>query len=96
MHAQALQRVLHGERIHHGRQHTHVIAGDAIHAGAGQARSAEDVAATDDHCHLHAHLHELLQLVGDALDDGRFDAVIAFAHQGFAREFHQNAFVRKS
>ena len=45
---EALERVLHGERVHHGGEHAHVVAGDAIHAGAREARAAEDVAAADD------------------------------------------------
>ena len=90
VHAQALERVLHRERVHHRGEHAHVVGGDAVHAGARQARAAEDVAAADDDGDLHAHLDDVLQLAGDALDDRRIDAVVAVAQQGLARELHED------
>ena len=77
MQPEVLERVLHGQRIHHRGEHAHVVAGDPVHAGAGEARAAEDVAAADDHGDLRAHFHELVQLTGNALDDGGVDAVVA-------------------
>jgi hypothetical protein len=38
-----------------------VVAGDPIHAGAGQACATEDVAATDHDAQLHAHAGEFGQ-----------------------------------
>ena len=95
LHAKRFDGVLHGERVHHGGEHAHVIAGHAVHSGARKTRSAEDVAAADDHGHVHTHFDELLQLERDALDDARIDAVVTLAHQGFAGELHEDAFVRK-
>ena len=46
--AQALDGVLHRQRVHDGGQHAHVVAGDAVHAGPREAGAAEDVAAADD------------------------------------------------
>jgi hypothetical protein len=54
--AQALERILHGERVHDRGEHAHVVGGDAVHAGARQARAAERFAAAEHHRHLHAHL----------------------------------------
>ena len=54
MHAQALERILQGERVHDGGEHAHVVGGHPVHAGARQARAAEDVAAADDDRDLHA------------------------------------------
>ena len=60
--AERLDRVLHRQRIHDGRQHAHVIAGHAVHAGARQAGAAEDVAAADHDRDLHAQAHDLADL----------------------------------
>ncbi len=89
--AQAFERVLHRERVHHGGEHAHVVAGDAVHAGAREARAAEDVAAADDDGDLHAHRVDLADLAGDALEHRRVDAVVRDAHQGFAAQLHQDA-----
>ena len=62
VHAEALDGVLHGQRIHHRGQHAHVIAGDAVHAGAGEPGAAEDVAAADHDGDLHAGSSDLADL----------------------------------
>src|SRR5690606_6533379 len=91
--AELLQRVLHGQGVHHRGQHAHVVAGDPVHAGGLQAGAAEDVAAADDHAHLHARLVDLEDLAGDAVDDLRVDAVVELAHQGLAAQFQEDAAV---
>ena len=48
LHAEALERVLQRERVHDGREHAHLVGGDAVHAGASEPRAAEHVAAADD------------------------------------------------
>ena len=95
VHPQALQRILHGECVHDGGEHAHVVGGHAVHAGARQARTAKDIAPADDHGDLHFHLPDILQLASDALDDGRVDAVVGVAHQGLPRELHQDPRVRR-
>ncbi len=50
----ALQRRLHGQRVHHGRQHAHVIGGGAVDALGGARQTAKDIAAADDHADLRA------------------------------------------
>ena len=91
--AQALDGVLHGERIHHGGQHAHVIAGHAVESRLRQARAAEDVAATDHAGHLHAGLLDLEHFARDALDHRGIDAEVGPAEQRLARELDQDAFV---
>jgi hypothetical protein len=44
-----------------------LIGGHPVHAGARQARTAEDVPAAQDHGDLHTHLHQITNLAGDAL-----------------------------
>ena len=77
-----LESVLKRERIDHGGEHAHVVGGHAVHAGPGEARAAEDVASAEHHGHLHAHLRDLSNLRGDALEHGRIDAVILAPEQG--------------
>ena len=93
--AQALDGVLHGQRVHDGGQHAHVIAGGAVDAGPGEARAAEDVAAADDAGHLHAHSLNLEHFAGDALEHRRIDAELGRAQQRFSGKLDENAFVRR-
>src|SRR6266511_2723769 len=57
-HAELLQRVLERERVHHGREHAHVVGPRPVDAGSVTA--PPDVAATDHHGHLHAERRDLL------------------------------------
>ena len=91
VHAERLERVLHRERVHDRGEHAHVIAGDAVHAGARQPRAAEDVAAADDDRDLHAQAHDLADLERDALEHLRVDAVVLLAQQRLARQLEQDA-----
>jgi hypothetical protein len=43
VHARALERVLHRERVHDGREHAHVVGGPAVHALLARRHAAEDV-----------------------------------------------------
>ena len=79
------------ERIHDGGEHAHVIAGDAVHAGARQPGAAEDVAAADHDRDLHPQAHDLAHLERDALEHLRVDAVVLLAHERFARQLEQDA-----
>jgi hypothetical protein len=47
-HAELLQRVLHGQSVHHRGQHAHIIGLGAVHALGSAGHTAEDVAAADD------------------------------------------------
>ena len=72
-----------------------MVGGDAVHAGARQAGAAEDVAAADHDRDLHAHLRDVLDLAGDALEHRRIDAVVLAAEQRLARELDQDARVAR-
>src|SRR5690606_9915612 len=89
--AALLDRILHRQRVHHGGQHAHVVAGDAVHAGSSESGAAEDVAAADHHADLDAGTLRLNDFVGEPADHLRVDAVIGLAHQGFTRELEQDA-----
>ena len=88
-----LERVLQRQRVDHRRQHAHVVGGRAVHAARAGGDAAEDVAAADDDGGLDAHALDFGDVLGDLRRDGRIDAVGLLAHQGFAGEFEEDAFV---
>ena len=88
-HAQLLQRVLQGQRVHDGGQHAHVVGGGAIHALGGAGQPAEDVAAADHDGDLGARRHGIPDLAGEALHHRHVDAVGGLAHQRLAGKLQQ-------
>jgi hypothetical protein len=70
-----------------------VIAGDAIHAGSGQAFAAEDVPAADDHADFGAGPLHVDDFARQARQDFRVDAVVGVAEQRLAAEFQEDTFV---
>ena len=52
LHTELLERVLHRERVHHGRQHAHVVAGRAVEPPGCARNAAENIATTDHHSHF--------------------------------------------
>src|SRR5579875_2293840 len=54
--AEALERILHRERVHDRHHHAHLVRGHAVHAVAGETGAAEDVPAADHDGDLHTHL----------------------------------------
>ena len=55
--------------------------------------AAEDVAAADDDGRLDAHALDFGDVLGDLRGDGGIDAVGLLAHEGFAGELEEDAFV---
>lgn len=92
--AKAFKRGLHRQRIHHGRQHPHVIRRRPLHPLGGALKTPEDVAAADDHTDLDPEVMNRLHLVGDSRDRRRVQAIALIAHQRFAGNLEKNAFVR--
>jgi hypothetical protein len=88
--ADLLQRVLHRERVHHRRQHPHVIAGRAIHAARRARDAAEDVAAADHHAQFISHRAGVGDFMRDAGGDGGVDREPPLAHQDLARQLQQD------
>ncbi len=89
--ADLLQRVLERERIEHRRQHAHVVAGSAIHAGGGALQAPVDVAGADDNRHLDRTGADRGHLLGDPFDLRRVGAVITLPHQRLSRELQEDA-----
>ena len=88
-----LERVLQRERVDHGAEHPHVVGGRAVHAARARGDAAEDVAAADHDRGLDAHALDLGDVARDLRRNRGIDPVVLFAHQGFAGEFEEDAFV---
>jgi hypothetical protein len=92
-HANRLQGVLQRERVHHRRQHAHVVGSDTVHAGPREAGAAEDIAAADHDGHLRADLPHGTDLGSEALQECRIDPVVSLPHQGLAGQLDEDASV---
>src|SRR6185437_5513665 len=79
------------ERVHDRCEHAHLVCRYAVHAGPGEAGAAEDVAPAHHRRDVHAHLGDIADLPGDALEHGWIDAVIAGSHERLAGELHEDA-----
>ena len=89
------QRRLHGQGVHHGGQHAHVVGAGALHPGLGQGCAAEDVAAADHHAHLHAGADDLGDLLGDRGQGLGVDAEAVAADARLSRQLQEDAFVAR-
>ena len=74
-----------------GGEHAHVIAGNAVHSGPGEARAAKDVAAADDDAELDSEARDLGDLAGDPRQHLRLDAVVTGAKERLAAELQENS-----
>src|SRR6185312_9437373 len=81
---------LHGKRVHHRRQHAHVIGGGPIDAFGRAGEAPENVTATDHHADLAAGLGRLLHVGGDAVHGGDINAESTITHQRLARDLEQH------
>ncbi len=88
-----LQRVLQRQRVDDRGEHAHVVAGRAVETTLRRGQPAEDVAAADHECDLHAHLMHPLDLRRDFFDDLKIDAVVAAAAKRLTAELEQHAVV---
>jgi hypothetical protein len=88
-----LHRIGKRQRIHHRRQHAHVVGRGPVHPHRSAGDAAEDVAPADDDRKLHPRIHHLGEVAHHVLDGRTVDAEGVVAHQGLARELEQYAFV---
>ena len=88
-----LQRRLHGQRVHHGGQHAHVIGGGPLHPLGRPGQTAEDIAAADHHANLDPHIADRLHLLGNPRHGRGMQAIALIAHQRLARDFEHDAVV---
>ena len=93
MQIHALQRVLHGQRVHQGGQHAHVIGGDPVDAVRRQPPATKDIAAADHDREFDPAPAQIGDLGGQPAYHAGVDAIGLFAHEGLAAEFQQDPFV---
>src|SRR5262249_1984879 len=53
MQTDALHGRLQGQRVDYRSQHAHIVGGGAVHAARGSRLATPEIAAADDHAHLH-------------------------------------------
>ena len=88
--ADLLERILHRERVHHRREHAHVIGGAAVEAFGGAGDAAEDVASANDEAQLMPGGLGGGNLAREAGHGIGIDPELAVAHQRFARQLEEN------
>jgi len=77
----------HGQGIHHGGQHPHVVTGNTVHAGCTERRTTEQVATADHQADLNTDADQLADFQRHAIQDLGIDPELFRAHQGLAAKF---------
>src|SRR5205085_4520858 len=88
--AELFERILQGQRIDHGRQHPHIIAGSSLDASLAAGKAAENIATTNDDDNLDAQLANFPNLFGHVLDRFGSNAHAAIAAEGLAAQFQED------
>ena len=87
------QGITHGQTVHHGGQHAHMITGNPIHAGRIQGCATEQIAAANHQANLHADANQRTDFQCHAVKNFGINTEIVLSHQGLATEFEQNTLV---
>src|SRR5436305_1298145 len=69
LHSDLGARTLQGQAIDHGREHSHVISGGAVHSAMGRGSSAPDITSADNDTDLHAEIAHFLNAFGNGDHD---------------------------
>ena len=87
LHPGIFQRILQGERVDHGGQHSHIVGGVPIHLTFIGRRSAPPNVATSNHnAELEMRRKNPFNLLSETLNDG-MGKVVGGVAQGFPRKF---------
>ena len=89
--AERLQHVAKRKRVHHRRQHAHVIAGDPIQSRARECGASKQVAAAQHDAELRTRRLRGDDLAPDSANDFGIDAEVGLAGQCFTAELEQIA-----
>src|SRR6185295_4846277 len=90
LHFELFERVLQHHRIHHRGQHADVVSGGAVHVSSAFGDAAKNVATAHYHHDLHTQLVNGLQFFRYHLGNVNVDAVVLFAHEGFAGNLQEH------
>ena len=88
--ALTFQRILQRKRVHHRREHAHIVGACPLHAARGLTDAAKDIAAADHETKLDAELLGLANFPGDTRHGLVVDAVLAGAHQRLTRHLEKD------
>src|SRR5262245_5155513 len=91
MQTDALHGRLQGQRVDYRSQHAHIVGGGAVHAARGSRLATPEIAAADDHAHLHAARDHRRHLAGDGLDGSWVNAEGRRALHGLPAQLEQDA-----
>src|SRR5262249_22103188 len=78
-------------RIDHGREHAHVIGGDAVHIAGLLGYSPKEIPASHHQSDLHPQPMNLADLAGDGVDSMGLHSKAFVAGQGLAGKFEADA-----
>jgi len=93
--ANLFERVLHRQRVHHRRQHPHVIGLRAVHARCCPRHPAKDIAAANHQADFKPGVLGRLHFLGEFGDEGRINSELLPAHEHLARKLEQHALDRR-
>ena len=88
-----MKRITHRQAIHHGCQHTHVVAHNAVHPRFRQTSTTEKVATANDHANLNTQFDQFFDFLCHAIKDACVNTEAFRSLQRFATQLKQNAFV---
>ena len=95
-HALLFQSVLQRKSVDHGREHAHVIGGDAVHGLGLLGDTAKEVSAAHHDGDFYAELTHFGDLSRDLVYPNVIDTKALARSQRFARKLQQNSFVSRS
>ena len=93
VHALLLQHVGHGHAVHGGGQHAHVVGPGTLDISLAVLHAAPEVAAADDHAHLHTHGGTFLDHVGHLAHYLEIQTEVLVAGQRLAADLQQHPFI---
>ena len=88
-----LHDVGHGQTVHDGGEHTHMVGARAGHLALAVFHAAPEVAAADDDAYLHAQFGAGLDDIAHLPDDAEIQPCLLLTGQRFAADLEQDAFI---
>src|SRR5690606_3474522 len=91
--AGALHGIAHGQRVHHGCKHSHVVASHPFHASCMQCCATEQVTTANYHADLDTQSHQLADFYSHAVQDLGINTKVGIPHQRLTTQLQQYAFI---
>ena len=84
VHIGAVQCITHCQAVHHGRQHAHVVAHNAVHTRFRQTSTTEQVTPTNHHTNLNTQFNQFFDFLSHAIQYACINTEAFSALQSFA------------